>query len=428
MVDDTGIPNKGSHSVGVARQYCGQLGKQDNCQVAVTLLLASDQVSLPIVHRLHLPQPWAEDAARRAHAGVPEEVAFQTKPQIALAQIRAAMEAGVPTAPVLADAGYGVDTAFRDGITELGLAYAVGVQSTTSAWQPGTEPLPAKPWSGRGRPPSLIRCDDQHAPISVKDLALALPKKAWRRTTWREGSNTTLASRFAAVRVRLAHGDNNRSTPRAKEWLLIEWPKDEKQPTNTGSRPCRLTSRDARWLIWSNCAGESNATTRTGNRNLASGTMRVEAGEASTTTRRCASPPTDSLSPSEALCSPPKSSRLQPCKYLRYPQATDPGDLPIRPERHVATSITTLRTSITRQLVQTLARCPCCQRVTQRSKAYDTVRLSADGRAMPDGGFSPTDFDQGGPGVRQDGSLAGFHVTSQAVALIVSHETPMTES
>ena len=97
MVDDTGIPKKGSHSVGVARQYCGQIGKQDNCQVAVTLSLASDHASLPIAHRLYLPQPWADDALRRAKAGVPDDVAFQTKPQIALEQIRAAVTAGVPS-------------------------------------------------------------------------------------------------------------------------------------------------------------------------------------------------------------------------------------------------------------------------------------------------------------------------------------------
>lgn len=164
MIDDTGISKKGIHSVGVARQYCGQLGKQDNCQVAVTLSLAAGHASLPIAHRLYLPQPWADDPVRRTKTGVPDGVAFQTKPQIALAQIRAAMQAGVPPAPVLADAGYGVDTAFRDGITELGLAYVVGIQSSASLWSPGVEPLPPKPWSGRGRLPSLVRRDAEHAP------------------------------------------------------------------------------------------------------------------------------------------------------------------------------------------------------------------------------------------------------------------------
>ena len=205
--------------------------QHDNCQVAVTLSLASDHASLPIAYRLYLPQPWAEDAARRAKTGVPDAVTFQTKPQIALGQIQAAVLAGVPPAPVLADAAYGVDTAFRDGITELGLAYAVGVHSHTSIWPPGTEPLPPKPWSGRGRPPSLIRRRDGHAPVSAKELAMNLPKRSWRRVTWREGSNATLASRFAAVRVRPAHRDYNRPTPRPEEWLLIEWPDGDQEPT-----------------------------------------------------------------------------------------------------------------------------------------------------------------------------------------------------
>ena len=211
MIDDTGIPKKGIHSVGVARQYCGQLGKQNSCQVAVTLSLAADHASLPIAHHLYLPQAWACDPARRARAGVPDDVAFQTKPQIALMQINAAVAAGVPTATVLTDAGYGIDTAFRDGITELGLSYVVGIQSHTSLWPPGTEPLPPKPWSGRGQPTSLVRRDAEHAPIAAKVLAASLPKRAWRRLTWREGSNTTLSGRFAAVRVRPAHHDPSRS-------------------------------------------------------------------------------------------------------------------------------------------------------------------------------------------------------------------------
>ena len=231
VVDDTGIPKKGTHSVGVARQYCGQLGKQDNCQVAVTLSLAAGHASLPVAHRLYLPPSWADDPPRRAKAGVPEEVTFQTKPQIALDQIRAALAAGAPSAPVLADAGYGIDTDFRDGISELGLPYVVGIQSSASLWPPGTEPLPAKQWSGRGRPPSLVRRTADHKPMSAKQIALDLPKHAWRHVTWREGSNAPLASRFAALRVRPAHRGYWRSTPRPEEWLLLEWPKGEAEPT-----------------------------------------------------------------------------------------------------------------------------------------------------------------------------------------------------
>ena len=245
IVDDTGIPKKGRHSVGVARQYCGQLGKQDNCQVAVSLSAASEHASLPIAYRLYLPHEWTDDPDRRAAAGVPDDIVFQTKPQIALNQLRAAHAAGIGADVVLADAGYGNDTDFRDGITEIGLAYAVGIQSSTSLWPPGVRPLPAKPWSGRGRPPSAIRRDGAHQPISARQLALELPKKAWRRVTWRDGTNTKLAARFAAVRVRPAHRDYQRSTPRPEEWCLIEWPAGELEPTKyfLSTLPANITRR-----------------------------------------------------------------------------------------------------------------------------------------------------------------------------------------
>jgi SRSO17 transposase len=153
IIDDTGLPKKGRHSVGVARQYCGQLGKQDNCQVAVTLSVANDHASLPIAYRLYLPETWASDPVRRRKAGVSDDICFRTKPQIALEQVWAALADGVAPAVVLADAGYGVDTAFRTGLSRLGLTYVVGIQSTASLWKPGGAPLPPKPWSGRGRPP-----------------------------------------------------------------------------------------------------------------------------------------------------------------------------------------------------------------------------------------------------------------------------------
>jgi SRSO17 transposase len=231
IVDDTGFPKKGKHSVGVARQYCGQLGKQDNCQVAVSLSVATGQASLPVAYQLYLPESWANDPDRRAKTGVPEDVIFRTKPEIALAQIQAALEAGVSPGVVLADAGYGNDTSFRTGLTEIGLTYVVGVQSSIRLWSPGTQPLPPKPWSGRGRPPSLVRRQPGHAPVSAKELAQALPEDAWRRITWREGSKAPLASRFAAIRVRPAHRDYWRSAPRAEEWFLIEWPHGEVEPT-----------------------------------------------------------------------------------------------------------------------------------------------------------------------------------------------------
>jgi SRSO17 transposase len=231
IVDDTGFPKKGRHSVGVARQYCGQLGKQDNCQIAVSLSVANDKASLPIAYRLYLPEGWANDVDRRAKAGVPEDVVFRTKPEIALDEIRAALSFGVPRGVVLADAGYGIDTAFRTGLTAMDLSYIVGAQSSTSLWPPGKEPLPPKPWSGRGRPPSLVRRNPEHKPLSARKLADTVPESAWRTVTWREGTNAALTSRFAAMRVRPSHRDYWRSAPRPEEWFLVEWPHGENEPS-----------------------------------------------------------------------------------------------------------------------------------------------------------------------------------------------------
>jgi SRSO17 transposase len=231
IIDDTSFPKKGRHSVGVARQYCGQRGKQDNCQVAVTLSLAHAQASLPIACRLYLPELWVEDEERCAKAGVPQEVVFQTKPEIALDQIRSALMAGVSRGVVLADAGYGVDTGFRTALTELGLVYIVGIQSSTTLWPPGHAPLPPQPWSGRGRPPTRVRRNPDHQPLSALDVAKRLRAQAWQAVTWREAPHAPLTSRFAAVRVRPAHRDHLLHEPRPEEWLLIEWPAEEQEPT-----------------------------------------------------------------------------------------------------------------------------------------------------------------------------------------------------
>jgi SRSO17 transposase len=231
IVDDTGFPKKGSHSVGVTRQYCGQLGKQENCRVAVSVSLATEQASIPATYQLYLPEIWANDRQRRKQAGVPKEISFQTKPDIALAQIRSLVNEDVPRGVVLADAAYGDDSGFREGLVSLGLCYAVGIKSSTTLWPPGIVPLPPRPKGKMGRPPRLLRRDGRHQPLTAKELALCLSVTDLRRVSWREGTRGKMRSRFAALRVRVAHRDYWRSQPHPEQWLLIEWPKEEKEPT-----------------------------------------------------------------------------------------------------------------------------------------------------------------------------------------------------
>jgi SRSO17 transposase len=257
IVDDTGFPKKGKHSVGVTRQYCGQVGKQENCRVAVSLSLATWSSSLPIAYRLYLPNEWAEDGERRQKAEVPDEVEFQTKPEIALDQIRAAVVDEVTRGVLLADAGYGINTEFRKGLSELGLEYVVGVQSSMTVWEPGQEPLPAKARGPNGRPPKLLQRSAEHQPVSVKQLAKGLSANAFQEITWREGSQRKLRSRFAAVRVRPAHRDYWQAAPHPEEWLLIEWPRGEAEPTKywVSTMPATTKLKDLikmakhRWII-----------------------------------------------------------------------------------------------------------------------------------------------------------------------------------
>jgi SRSO17 transposase len=223
IIDDTGIPKKGRHSVGVGRQYCGQVGKADNCQVAVSLSIANHHASLPVAHRLYLPKEWAQDGGRRRKAGVPKEIGFKTKPEIALEQLRWACAAGLPRGVLLMDPAYGNDALLRSSATALGLSYVAGIQSNVLAWVPGSKPqVPLKrPKHGRERNPDLV---------SVKEVALGLPARAWRTIRWREGTNDWLSSRFARLRVHLGHR-HQRAGDCTEEWLLIERPEGEKEPT-----------------------------------------------------------------------------------------------------------------------------------------------------------------------------------------------------
>ena len=224
IIDDTGLPKQGRHSVGVQHQYCGQLGKQANCQVAVSLSIANHWASLPVAYRLYLPKEWAEDGARRDKAGVPLEIGFKTKPEIALEQLRLACEAGLPRGVGLMDAAYGNDSRLRSGMTALGVTYVAGILPNSLMWPCGAGPR------RRGKPMNTAGRRDEPDLVSAKEVALALPMRAWRTVRWRQGSADWLSSRFARVRVGVGH---NRLIPESlsREWLLIEWPEGEAEPS-----------------------------------------------------------------------------------------------------------------------------------------------------------------------------------------------------
>ena len=370
IIDDTGVPKKGRHSVGVGRQYCGQVGKQDNCQVAVSLSIANRRASLPVAYRLYLPEHWAEDGERRRKAGVPEQIGFKTKPEIALEQLRWACEAGLARGVVLMDAGYGCNTNLRTSISALALRYVAGILSQTCVWVSGTAPLPPKTWSGRGRQPKLIGRDAKHRPVSVKQLAFDLPQRAWRTIKWREGTAEWLCSRFARVRVRAAHHDYKLTASRPEEWLLIEWPKGEKEPTKYWLSTLAKDITFGRWSISPSCAGASSATIRNSSRRSGSGIMKGADGAASTITPRCASRPMDSWSPRGRRFPPQDLPSPRSSRNLPFPAVIDPEAPPLRPERHIPNSVATMRRYLVAALVQTLSRCPCCAapiaRKTQR--------------------------------------------------------------
>jgi SRSO17 transposase len=228
IVDDTGHPKKGTRSVGVARQYCGRLGKEDNCQVAVSLSIATGRGSIPVGYRLYLPHEWTDDWARCVAAGVPDEVRFQTKGQIARDLIAAAIIQGVPRGIVLGDASYGVETDFRDGLRKEKFDYALAVRSNTTVWWDQYQPADAPPQT-HGRPRTRLLRDETHQPIQVGEVARLLPPQSWQTITWREGTGGgTLYSRFVRVRVQAAHENK----PRPEEWLLIEWPDGAVEPAH----------------------------------------------------------------------------------------------------------------------------------------------------------------------------------------------------
>jgi SRSO17 transposase len=228
VVDDTGFPKKGVHSVGVMRQYSGTLGRIDNCQVATSLHLAGEAGSACIGFTLYLPEQWAKDPARRRKCGVPVEVEFQPKWQIALAELDAALKWGIRKHVVLADAAYGDCGEFRQGVLDRGLDYLVAVSGAATVWPPESNPqLPPRVAGKPGRPHTRYR-DEKHQPLDLHHLASRL---SFRKITWREGSQDWQSSRFASARIRTAHRHRAGVAPGSEQWLLCEWPATEKQPS-----------------------------------------------------------------------------------------------------------------------------------------------------------------------------------------------------
>jgi SRSO17 transposase len=231
VVDDTGFPKKGKSSVGVGRQYSGTLGRTDNCQVAVSLHLAGERGSGCVGMRLYLPESWASDRERCRKVGVPDEVGYEPKWKLALGLIDKTLAAGVRPSVALADSAYGDVTEFRGGLSEFGLIYNVAIKGTTAVWRPGIVPKPPKQERGKpGRPRTRPRMGNAK-PVAVATLAKELGRKAYRSVTWRKGSRGKMSSYFAAVRIRSAHGHDKGRPPGEVQWLLCEWPRNEKAPT-----------------------------------------------------------------------------------------------------------------------------------------------------------------------------------------------------
>jgi SRSO17 transposase len=231
LIDEVSFPKQGKHSVGVARQYCGALGKTANCQVAVTLDLGTEESSTPLDWALYLPEQWSNDPLRRKKAGIPEEVTFKTKPELALDLIDQVKAWGLENRLVLADSVYGDGYAFRQGLRSRQLDYVVQVSGDLTAWTEDPHPsfspmkrggkIPRKRWYARELPPARSLCE----------IAQDVPSETWKKVTWREGTKGPLSSRFARVMVWMANGLMQGKTMKVPaEELLIEWPERSGTP------------------------------------------------------------------------------------------------------------------------------------------------------------------------------------------------------
>ena len=232
LIDETSFPKAGSESVGVARQYCGALGKTANCQVAVSLHLCTPRLSCPVAWRLYLPREWAEDPERREKVKIPKEVNYRSKNGLALELIEELGRWNVPKAPIVADSAYGNEFIFREALRQQGLLYVLAVEPTAKVWISDPNLIPVRESKPIGRPRRYVAPEDLPKAKTLLEAARELPASAWKSVTWREGSKGPMRSRFALVPVWASHrACVQRHFERVREWLLIEWPREEDAPT-----------------------------------------------------------------------------------------------------------------------------------------------------------------------------------------------------
>ena len=227
IIDDTGFPKQGKHSVGVQRQYSGTLGKVGNCQVGVSLTMATKHEHVPIDFALYMPKSWTDDVVRREKARVPEDLVFKTKPDLALDLITRAVEDKIPGDIVLVDAAYGGSSDFRNTVRMFGLDLGVAVSAAMKVWL-------------------LDKIERRHGPpITAQELGVEIGSRAFRRLTWREGPGGKLSSRFSFRRVNVANDDGTDAGDREPMWLVMEWPDGEANPTKfiLTTLPRRMTKK-----------------------------------------------------------------------------------------------------------------------------------------------------------------------------------------
>jgi len=231
ILDETSFPKAGEHSVGVARQYCGALGKIANCQIALSLHWSSGEASCPLSWRLYLPEGWLADRRRAEEVKLPDGVAYKSKTRLALELVDQALAWKLPSLPVIGDSAYGNSFEFRQALRQRQLQYVMAVEPSTVVWTEAP-PVPVPPAKPMGRPRRYAPVSALPTARSLQEVAKALPRSAWQTVVWRAGTKGPMRSRFAKLPAWAAHGWKAQQHPeRVCEWLLIEWPLTASEPT-----------------------------------------------------------------------------------------------------------------------------------------------------------------------------------------------------